>query len=545
MTSIADGDQGKARRPRRARADMLDDGRTILANYTTSNSLRRNRSKLIWLFTAFAILYGMAFGIFASYFLLQLMIPLVVLVLLIIWVLPEMDYAPVDLLDKLVLTFIVALLCWPDYLALAFPGLPWITMIRLVIVPLLLTLLICVSISGAFRAQMKEVFNETPLVWKGLVTFAVIAFISIAFSRDIANSINKFTVAILYWVTIFFASAYVFQRRTRAQILVYMLWAIAVYVCLIAAWEWRLQAVPWAGRIPSFLAIQDPSVQQILSAKSRAALGIYRVQSKFTTPLGLAEFMALSTPFVLHIILTSKQWIFRIAAAATIPLIFNTIIMTDSRLGVVGFFMSFLLYFLAWGVWRWRNDRDSIFGPAIVIGYPVVLGLFIAATFFVGRLRAMVWGGGAQQYSTQAREQQVAAGMPMIMKHPWGHGIGQGALTLNHRNQAGELTIDTYYLAVGLEYGVIGFIVYYGMFLAAIIYGGLAYMKARSTDTMVLAPLCIALTNFFVIKAIFSQQENHPAVFLMLGAVTALVLKVRKEQEELGMVPQPLRNAAR
>ena len=83
------------------------------------------------------------------------------------------------------------------------------------------------------------------------------------------------------------------------------------------------------------------------------------------------------------------------------------------------------------------------------------------------------------------------------------------------------------------------------LFLAAIIYGGLAYMKARSTDTMVLAPLCIALTNFFVIKAIFSQQENHPAVFLMLGAVTALVLKVRKEQEELGMVPQPLRNAAR
>ena len=44
-----------------------------------------------------------------------------------------------------------------------------------------------------------------------------------------------------------------------------------------------------------------------MSGSSRAATGIYRVQSKFTTPLGFAEFLALSAPFILHIMMRSKN----------------------------------------------------------------------------------------------------------------------------------------------------------------------------------------------------------------------------------------------
>jgi len=516
----------KMRRPR-----SYQPAENVLANYTGSNPLRRNRTRLMWLFGGFCFAYGIAFALLSTIFLLQLALPMVVLALLVVWLLPEMGWAPVNLLDKLLLWFIVALMCWPDYLALAFPGLPWITAIRLVGIPLALTMLISLSISGDFRKNLLDTINAAPIVWKLLVAFIVIAFISIAFSSDIGLSTNKFIVAQLYWTSIFFAAAFVFTRPGRPVVLVYMLWMIVLLVSFIGVWEWRLQSVPWAGHIPSFLKIEDPVVQNILSAKSRAATGIYRVQSKFTTPLGLAEFMALATPFILHLLMTTRYMVVRLGAMATVPLIFYIIILTDSRLGAVGFFMSFLLYLLVWGALRWRQHKGSLFGPAIVISYPMIFVMFIISTFFVGRLRAMVWGTGAQKFSTQSREAQFDAGIPMVLKNPWGHGIGRGADTLNFRNQAGELTIDTYFLAVGLEYGVIGFFVYYGMFLCAIWYGAKALIDARTRDTMVLAPLCIALINFFIIKSIFSQQENHPLVFALLGAVVALIWRAKQDQK--------------
>ena len=537
MASIADKLFSIELFRRKPRAVAYQPNDNVLAHYTGSNAMRRNRKRLMWLFGGLSFFYGIAFALLSTFFLLQLALPLIVLALLVVWLLPEMGWAPVNLLDKLLLWFIVALLCWPDYLALAFPGLPWITAIRLVGIPLALTMLISLSVSGDFRKKLLETINSAPAVWKLLAAFIVTALVSIAFSKDIGLSVNKFIVAQLYWTSIFFAAAYVFTRPGRSVLLTYMLWIVVLLVSFIGVWEWRLQSIPWAGSIPSFLKIEDPVVQNILSAKSRAATGIYRVQSKFTTPLGLAEFLALATPFVLHLLMTTRYMVVRLGAMATIPLIFYVIILTDSRLGAVGFFMSFLLYLLAWGALRWRKHEDSLFGPAVVISYPLIFVMFIISTFFVGRLRAMVWGTGAQKFSTQSREAQFDAGIPMVLKHPWGHGIGRGAETLNFRNQAGELTIDTYFLAVGLEYGVIGFFVYYGMFLYAIWYGAKALIDARTRDTFVLAPLCIALTNFFIIKSIFSQQENHPLVFALLGAVVALVWRAKQDEKAGALTP--------
>jgi hypothetical protein len=120
--------------------------------------------------------------------------------------------------------------------------------------------------------------------------------------------------------------------------------------------------------------------------------------------------------------------------------------------------LSFLLYLAAWGILRWRQSRESLFGPAITLAYPLIFAAFIAATFTVGRLRRMVWGGGEHQFSTDARRVQYERGFEILAGNPFGHGIGMGAETLGFTNLAGVLTIDTYYLAIALEYGVIGFL---------------------------------------------------------------------------------------
>lgn len=499
----------------------------MLRPYARRGYWDKRRRLAFWLLGLTAFFYGAFFALTTTFFLLQLAVPMIMLALIIIWLLPETGKPPAKTLERLLFGFIIALLCWPDYLALALPGMPWITASRLMAVPLATVFLIALSQSQSFRVEMKEILAAAPMVWKLLAAFSLIAFLSIALSRAPGESISKFVVAMLYWVLIFFVACWVFKRPGRVTLFGYLLWIVVLYVCLIGIQENRHQVIPWAGHIPSFLKIEDESVQRILAFKARAATGIYRVQSKFTTPLGLAEYLAYSMPFVVHIAMTARRYWVRIAAAMTIPLIYHTILTTDSRLGMVGFFLTFLLYLLAWGVLRWRRNPDSGLAPLVVLTYPAVFVSFIVATFFVGRLRALIWGTGAQQFSTESRKLQIATGTPMAFKRPFGYGIGQGAETLGFTNGAGVLTIDTYYLVVALEYGLIGFFVYYTMFGIAIWKGANAALRQFDRDTSFLTPLTIALCNYFVIKSIFSQQENHPLMFAMLGATVAMIYRTR------------------
>src|SRR3546814_17019830 len=99
-----------------------------------------------------------------------------------------------------------------------------------------------------------------------------------------------------------------------------------------------------------------------------------------------------------------------------------------------------------------------------ILAYPLLFTGFIVSTFFVQRLNRMVWGGGAASYSTQARIEQYQKGLGLVMENTLGYGIGRGSVTLGFTNPEGVETIDTYYLLILLEYGVLGFLIFYGFF---------------------------------------------------------------------------------
>jgi hypothetical protein len=482
-----------------------------------------------------AALYGAAYTFFFPFRILELTIPLLVITLLVVWVLPESLTAPTRLLSGLFFSFFVLMTVWPDYIALSLPGLPWITIRRIIAIPLLVTLLVCLSTSSRFRSELKSVLSAAPMIPKLLVAFALIQLASIALSRDPALSLDKFIVAQLYWTLPFFVGCYLLRKPGNVAFWAALLCLTLLPLGLIGLWEWTISRVPWAGRIPSFLVVEDESVLRILSGASRAATGIYRVQSTFTTSLGFAEYMALTVPFLVHYVFGPFRLAVRIAALASIPAVFLLIVVTDSRLGMVGFLLSFLLYLPIFAALRWKRRKESLFAPATLLAYPMIFAAFITATFFVGRLRRMVWGGGEHQFSTDAREAQYDAGLEILTRNPIGHGIGMGAETLGFRNLAGVLTIDTYYVLIALEYGVMGFLAYYGMFLAAIYKGGRALLEAHedTPEHLYLSPLLIAVGNFIVIKSIFSQESNHPLVFMMLAMVLALIWRIRRHQEEM------------
>jgi hypothetical protein len=474
---------------------------------------------------AFGVTYAATF----PYALMPHMVPAVGLTALVIWALPDSERAPVGALPPLFFAFTGAMYLWPNYLAIALPGLPWLTMLRLFGTPMTLLLLVCVSMSASFRAKITAAMTVDPFVWRLFVAFATLQVLSVGFSSEPANSVAKVFISVTNWYAVFFVGLYVFGKPGMATRWMLLLLFCTLVLCGISIWEAALGAPPWAGHIPPFLRVDDPAVQRTLSGVARAGLAARRVAATTAHPLILAEFLGLMVPFAVHILLQRYHVLLRIAAGLSLPLIGWCINLTDSRLGVGAGLLSVIIYLFFWASLRWARIRDSILAPAIVLAYPVIFSLFIVATFAIGRLRAEVWGGGATQPSTQARIDQWDGGIPRILRRPWGYGTGRGADVLGFTNPSGTLTIDTYYLSMLLEYGVLGFLIYFGMFLRAIWVGGRAGISERATgELLLLIPLTIALVNFVVVKSVLSSEANHPMIFIMLAAVLALTLRVRQ-----------------
>jgi hypothetical protein len=497
----------------------------LLAGYQKPGWLSRHRKLVLTLTFFLLFFYTVFFLLIGRFLIVQFTAPLAIIALLIIWALPEREQIPDELLVGFFFAFMAAMLLWPDYLAITLPSLPWITAARLIGVPMTLLLLICISQSAAFRSIIKQAMSANPTISKFLLAFTGLAVLSVGFSTSPSMSANHLIVALVNWIVVFFVALFVFSRPGNIERFVWLIWGATLFWCVLGYWEWRNSQIPWADHIPWFLAVEDPMVQRVLAGSSRDATGIYRVQGKYVTPLGLAEYMALAMPFILHLVAEGRNWLVRAGALVTLPLVFMIIMATDSRLGAVGFLLSFMFYLLFWSVRRWMHNRDSIFGPAIALSYPIIFVLFIISTFTVGRIRNMVWGDGSQDSSSDARTVQMEMGMEHIMQRPWGHGIGRGGETLGFQNGAGILTIDTYYLSILLEVGILGFIVYYGMFLVAIVRGGIRGMAVRDATGLWVIPAVISLANFVIIKSVLSQQEAHPLVFAILAMVAVILAR--------------------
>jgi hypothetical protein len=511
--------------PRRKSAARRD----TLAPYFRHGFWGRHKFLTSLVLALIGVLYGFIFGLTQTYFLVEMLIPAAILAFIAIGLLPENGRAHQRTITFLFFAFITVLAVWPDYLALTLPGLPWVTAIRLVGMPLSLVFLISLSQSKTYRTSLTRVLSDSGLIWPFLLTYFVLVAVTLPLSATPINSLNKLIVSLYSWLAICLVAICIFQTPSRVRQFAQLLWATTLISCFVGLQEYRLSAVPWAGHIPSFLTIEDPTIARILSGVVRAALGEHRVQGKFTTPLSFAEFLALVMPFLIHFMIAGRGYVERIAAAVTIPLVIFIIIATDSRLGVIGLILTVFGYLFFWAVNRWRRERKSILAPVIVIGYPVMSGLFLLSTFFVGRLRNAVWGSGAYQASNEARETQLADGLAIIAQSPWGHGIGRAAETLGYTDLEGFLTIDSYYLSVALEVGVIGFIAYYGAFVLSI-WGGVrvSFEATKNEQTAWLVPTTLALINYVVIKSVLSQQENHPIAFALLGLAMALTHQAKK-----------------
>jgi hypothetical protein len=475
----------------------------------------------------FCLVYGFFYALTTPYLIVGFAAPVAFLVLLAIWALPDQPHAPTKLMELFFAAMLISLILWPNYLALALPGLPWITVMRLTMFPMAFFLLITLSTSQPFRSELAGALRAVSGFRTALALFVIMQFATLPFSKSISSSLQKALLQQISWTSVTLIAAWVFLKPGRVRTYVNLILLLAAPVIVITVLEAKQQKLLWTGHVPSFLKIDDPAAEAAMQGIVRSANGKYRAKATFSGPLGLGEYLALLTPFAIHIAMTGRNLIARVICGAMIPLIFLCFILADSRLGIVGFITSVLLYGLLWGVMRMRQARNSLVAAAIVYAYPAFFGATLAGVLFVGKIHNMVLGGGAQAASNAARQNQVRMAIPKFLANPIGHGPSQSGLAMGYSADS-FITVDNYYITLALDYGAIGIASFLATFGLTIGYGVRAAMTPtalKDQELSYLVPLSVALSAFLVIKAVFSQQDSHSLLFAMIGMALALIYR--------------------
>ena len=479
----------------------------------------------------FCFIYGFFYALTAPYLLLPFTVPIVVLMLLSIWALPDTPHAPLRTLEWLFASVIIARVLWPNYLALQLPGMPWITALRLFGFPMGFILMISLSTSPSFRSDVWQSIRSIPGLSVCFIGLATMNFVTLPLSKEPAASMQAALLDLIFMVGMILIGSWIARTQGRAKRYVELLMWLSVPIMALTLVEFRNQGVLWNGHVPQFLKVNDPAAIRAMSDSTRGTNGLYRTKATFTTALGLAEYLAILTPFFIYYTFRARGLLAKAMNAMAIPVLFFCIFTTNARLGMVGFLVSLLVYLLFWGIARFARDRRDLTGAAVVYGYPAMAAAALGVVLSVHRLRVLILGDGSQASSNEARQSQLSMGIPKIFENPIGHGAGESGASMGYA--AGDfITIDNYYLTISLDNGIVGLVTFIGIFASTISAAVGAFVKhpnvLEDRELGLLLPISVSFSAFLVIKLVFSQPDNHMLLFALAGIAAGLMYRAKQ-----------------
>ena len=485
------------------------------------------------LLLALAALYGVAMAYLPPQLVVLPMVPIAVLLLLALWLLPDRSTFPERTLVASFTWFIALYYLWPSYIAIALPGLPWFSAGRLGLFVLILVALYCSSISSVFSRRMLETAQASPVIWALLLTELVAQTLATLLTRQPITAASKFANDQMYWTIPFFVGCFIFSKPGRVTSFARTMVIIVVTLSIFGFLEHAQQKLFWEGHIPLFLKVDnDQLLGAVFSGQAREYFGTYRVHSTFSVSLIYAELLVLVLPFVLHWMVMAKTLRLRLTMIAAWLLIVPNIMFTDTRLGKIGFIIAHIGYALMAAL-RARARKATFATSAAVVAIPVIALMLLSLIFASHTLHSMVFGSEGYAGSTDARYDQLAMGIPKILRNPLGYGAGTSGVVLGYRDPAGLLTIDSQYLKTTLESGVIGMLATYGVFLWAAWLALRMYFTSRDPEVELAGPIALLLMNYVVIKVVLAEDYNNTLGYIAVAMVAALAARCYPRQQHV------------
>ena len=497
---------------------------TILKPYESRKDVGPFRRFMLYmLLIGIAVFYGLMSAVLPIAMLSFPLTPLILLVALILWMLPDRGGVEQDRMQKLMLAFIGLSIVWPNYVAFDLPGLPWITPVRFAVFTLLAVFVLNFSTSLEFRDRIKTIMNSSPWLTRIFWGFWAATTFSIVFSSQPMGSFYRYMNNQIFWTMMFIVTAFLSTRPG------FVMKAVQIMVCATAIglvagiYEFRIERVFWLDHLPSFLKVDPEYLERVMKSQARAGTDIYRVRGTMATSLYYSEYLTMMYPLFLHFTVKERRLVPFLALFFGLLACIMVMWMTNARSAMVGLLVASTLYLLFASV-RHRNfNPRSIGSNALVFAYPVTVTLLALIVQFWHRAHVMVLGGGQHQASSDARSAQWAMGWPKIFSHPFGFGVGRGGEALGYYNLAGEITVDSHYLSLMLDSGILALPLFLLCFLVPAWFGFLYFRTARSDEEQLIAPLALGLINFCIVKSVLTSEGSVPFAFIMAGCIVGLV----------------------
>jgi O-Antigen ligase len=463
--------------------------------------------------------------------------PLLIMIGLILWLLPDVGGIYYDRLQQLMIAYMGINIAWPSYIALNLPGLPWVSLTRLVLFMVLALFIWNFSTSQQLRDKLRDAVSETPITIRMFWMFWATTTISLVFAQPIGAAISKYINNQIYWTMVLFVTALLATRPGFVGKFVRVLLIATAIVIVYSIYEFRIQRVPWIDYLPSFLKIDPELLEILMDSQSRAGTDIYRVRGPFAASLFFSEFLTMVFPFFLYFTIKERRVIPFLALVAAAFGCLVVMYLTNARSAILGALVAFVLYPFFYAIRRQSQAERSIVGTSLLMAYPAILAVASALVLFWPRAHTMILGGGQHQASSDARSEQWRMGIPKLLSHPLGYGVGRGNEALGFVNPAGKGTVDTYYLTVMLDFGILALPLFLLTFLIPAWLAFKYYRDAKTPEQEVLAPLSIAIINFIIVKSVLTSEANIPLAFAYVGCIIGLIWQRHRLPEACGEAP--------
>lgn len=485
-----------------------------------------------------ATFYGMASAVIPMSMMFMVAAPIFFVAALCLWLLPDIGGYHSATYEKLLTWFIALHIFWPGYVALTLPGFPWIGPLRVVTATLVVVFLLNFATSAELRRTARESAMGEPLVGRLFWTFWALTTVTVLLSKYPAASFTKYINNQIFWTLMFVLGAMLARRPGFASKALTWAFVAVLPTAIMGILEYRFQKVLWLEYLPTWLWGDVELVSELLSSSARAGTEQYRVRGTTLVALYYAEYLAMIFPVGLFLLWKAKGIFKKLLVMAALMLMAVVMFLTGSRTAMAGILVA-IVAFIFFAAWLLRAKNQSSLGAtATLVAYPAMVAVVGVLLLTWNRMRVMILGGGQHQSSDFARDVQWANGFDILLRNPLGHGTMQSAEVLGYTNPSGEVTIDTYFLSVMLDYGVIALPIFVAMFSIPVwLAWTVSRKKWQDEEIEWMIPIGISLLNFVIIKSVLSSESNMPVAFVLLGFAVALAGRMRAEQA--GNAPLP------
>lgn len=415
--------------------------------------------------------------------------------------------------------FLLAYSIWPQYSAFKVPGLPAVEPQRVVFGILIVWSFFLVVNNPAARQSLWDALLQSRVqaLCIGLIYF--LYFARTAFADDVVFREFLIIREILTVVAMYPVALLAIRCRNDVKFIFAVFALMAIVVSAMAI----VESLKGQNLFASWVPLN--SAYAVWATAERIRDGAYRAQAVFDNPLLLVDFLATVWPIALAVALTqSYSAICRAVgffAAIAVPI---ALIKSGSRSSYIVLAIELALFVIVWAVVAYRHKKAGALPFFVAFAF---IGAAVTLAISADGLSGIVMGRSTEEaMSTSARYVMLSrAWEDLAAGQLFGHGFGVAAsvVGIKHGPPGNWIyVLDNHYVSVLLDGGILALAAYLTFVVASFRCAFIEALRSASDYLWLSLGAACSVAGFFVVKAISSQVQVFPILFIVLSCIAAL-----------------------